>query len=323
MPVVYTNPLHPNQVSFGGKQAPSTQSNFREMIGEITSWNPNIDPMLAGKWINNYYRKVIDLRSWYGLKLRGQVNVMQPVNNGQVTVQFNNPQVTGIGTNWTAALIGKQFRTGFTFPYQTITNVISPTLLQLETPFGGPGATTGYQIVECYIDFGSNIKRLLWAVNQQQGWPMEVNMPVQTINSWDVWRQSLGWSTCFAVRSATPGGSYLTECWPTPFSNQVFPFEAYQQPPNLVEDDDSLVPWISSDLIVTRCIADALVKGGRKSDYYDPMTSREKKAEFNERVMEMAMADNDMDQQDVTWDYGFEEGRIGFGPGSTYGQSHD
>ena len=332
MPIVYQNPTYPWQTSFAGQQAASTQLNFREMLNEVTQWNPDVDPMVAGRWINNYYRKIIDMRSWYALKLKGQISVSGIYQTGQVITTLGSPFVTGVGTNWSTApqnlpgsLVGQQFRTSFTFAYQTVTNVASPTLLQLDTPFGttGPIGATGYQIVNAYIDFGANIKRLLWAVNQQQGWKMKVNVPIESINSWDTWRTNLGWSTHFAVRSMTPGGSMIQECWPTPFQQQIFPFEAYQQPPNLFLDNDAPVPWIASDLIVTRAVADALVfKGPKKNPYYDATTSMAKKAEFSERVEQMAMADNNMDQQDVTWNYGEEGEEWVGGWGSTYWQNH-
>src|ERR1700721_4021572 len=101
--VVYVNPTYPFQVSGGSVQAASTQLNYRQMLSEVTSWNPDVDPMIAGRWINNIYRKVIDMRSWYGLKLRGQGNVRAPSNTGQATTIFGNPIVNGGGTNGPAA----------------------------------------------------------------------------------------------------------------------------------------------------------------------------------------------------------------------------
>lgn len=134
----------------------------------------------------------------------------------------------------------------------------------------------------------------------------------------------MGWSRYLAQRAPSPTGSALWECWPTPFSNQVFPFEAYQQAPDLVNDDDSPVAWIASDLLVTRAVADALVfRGPKINKYYDATTSESKKREFNERLESMQMSDNDLDQQDVMWDYGHEDGGDGAGIGSAYAQSHD
>lgn len=103
----------------------------------------------------------------------------------------------------------------------------------------------------------------------------------------------------------------------------MFPFEAYQQPPDLVLDDDVMVSWIPSDLIVTRATANACLKGGRSSKYYDPTTAQMFIKEFDERVEQAQKADNNLDQQDVSWDYGDEEGSTGFGTGSAYAQSHD
>lgn len=329
MPVtIYSNALYPWQVSSDGTQAASTQLNYRQMLSEVTGWNPDVDPMQAGRWINNAYRAIIDKRSWYGLKLRGQIEVAQIVNNGQVTATMGNPVVTGIGTGWSTAaagqpgsLVGLQFRTNFTFAYQTIVNVSSPSSLQLDTPFiGAPGTnTTGYQIVQQYIDFGANIKRMLWAVNQQFGWPLAVNVPQESLNMWDTWRQNLGWSNVLSPVSASPSGSSLWECWPTPFAAQAFPFEAYQQPPDLVNDDDAPVAWIPSDLIVLPAVCQAVLRPGK---YFSPTVYQLKNAEYKDRLETAMMADNNLDQRDVTWDYGDETGGVGFGVGSAWAQSH-
>ena len=328
MPVVFTNPVFPNQVSASeATQAYSTELDYRGMIQEVTSWNSNVDPMTAGRMINKVYRKIIDYRSWYGLKLWGQIIIPNVVNQGTATMTNNSPSVTGVGTAWNPSLVGQQFRIGFTYPYQTIVQVTSPTTLVLQTPFGGISQTGGYNIFQAYVTMGGNIKRLLWAVNQQQGWPMEVNVPIETLNQWDVWRTSIGWSTVLAVKEPTPDGQYQVEVWPTPYQGQVFPFQAYKQPAELQLDTDVPVTFIRSDVLVNRAIAEALMYRPKQNAFYDPQTAvtiaTAKVAEFKEDLETMSQADNDQDQRDVTWDYGFEDGRVGFGPGSTWAQSHD
>jgi hypothetical protein len=88
-------------------------------------------------------------------------------------------------------------------------------------------------------------------------------------------------------------------------------------------DSDSPASFINADLIVTRATVDALLKGGRSSKYYDPTTAATKMAEYKDALEAMENADNSLDQRDVTWLYGFEDGRVGFGPGSVFAQSHD
>ncbi len=326
MPVVYSNPAFPNQVSSSQTvQSYATQLNFRSMIQEVTQWNPNVDPMVAGRWLNNYYRNIIDRRSWYALKLRGQISVPNTYNQGIALFTYQSPIVIGTGTNWTQAMVGQQIRTGFTYPLQTIVKVIDATHLQLDMPFGGNTQSAGYNIFTAYVVMGGNIKRFLWAVNQQQGWPMNVNVPVESINFWDVWRISIGWSTHFAVRPPTPDGQYQIEIWPLAYQNQVFPFEAYQQPVDMTLDTDTPLAWIRSDILVSRAIADAMMFGGRKSDFYDPTTAQMKIAQFNADAEAMEQADNDMDQRDVMWDYGEEDGESGpnsLAMNSTWAQNH-
>ena len=325
MPAVITqNPAFPNQVGPNGTQAFVQQLNFRQIINEICQWNPNVDPMTAARWANNRYRQIINKRQWYALKVRGNINIPTITTQGTCTVTNGSNVVQGIGTNWTNNLIGFQFRAGFTFPWATINsvNALAQTMV-IDTPFGGNTITGGFQIQSVYITLGANVTYLLNAVNQQQGWSMEVNVPVETINTWDPWRQSLGWSTILATRPPTPNGVFQVEVWPTPYQAQVFPFEAYTQPADMQLDSDSPASFINADLIVTRCIADAKLFGGRGDKYYDPVVAQAKMAEYKENLEAMENADNALDQRDVTWDYGFENGRVGFGPGSVFAQSHD
>lgn len=324
MPVIFQNPEFPNQVGPNGNKAYVQQLSFRQMINEVVWANPDLDIMRAARIVNNAYREIIDKRSWYALKIRGVINIPNTINGGQAQVTQGSNLVQGIGTAWTIGLVGQQFRVGFTFPYQTINKVDATNqILTVDTPFGGRTQIGGYNIIEAYVTIGANVKNILWAVNQQQGWPIEVNVPVQTINTWDVWRQSLGWSTVFATRPPTPDGQFQMEIWPTPYQQQVFPFEAYIQPPDMEDDSNSPASFIRADLIVCRSVAEAKMVGPRNSQYYDPAYANMKMAQYKTMLEDMENRDNGLDQQDVTWDYGFEDGRVGFGPGSTWGQSHD
>ena len=329
-PTVQSNPQVPNQQgSSPFNQAYVTQLNAGQMLREVCGWNPSVDPQTALRFINNVYRAIIDKRSWYGLKIRGQIVCGVPVSQGTCTVTAGQNTVVGIGTNWTPSIVGQQFRINFTYPYSTITAVnVGLQTLQLDFPFAGPTQTAGYMILQAYFALDANIKRLLWAVNQMMGWPMIVNaLPVELPNSWDTWRTYLGWSTHFVTRPPTPSGQYQIEVWPSPFQQQVFPYEAYTQPPDMQQDSDSPVAFIDSDAIVKGASVAALRYRPKQNTYYDPATAitvaRDLKAEFDARVESMEQKDNDIDQRDVTWDYGDEGDSYPGGYGSYWAQSHD
>jgi hypothetical protein len=293
------------------------------MINEVCLWNPDLDPMVAGRFINNALREVVDSYQWYALKVRGVINVPQITVAGTCILTQGSNTVQGVGTAWTNALIGLQFRGGFQGPWRTVNNVNAlAQTLTIDTPYGGPTRTGGYQMAQVYATLGANIKYLLNSKNQNMGWPIEVNGNEETLDNWDTWRISLGWTTYFATMPPTPDGQFQIEMWPTPYSAQTFPFQAYIQPPDMVLDTDSPPSFIRADVLVRRAIADAKLFGGRTSKYYDPLVAAQKIKEFEATLENMENASNQLDQNDVTWDYGGESGQGG-GQGCTWQQSHD
>lgn len=322
MPIVPGNAEFPNQFGPNPSIQPySTQTNLGQMIGEVLLWNPDIDPLLVRRIINNKYRSVIDYRNWTGLMVRGQVTTPQVTSTGTATATSGSNTVVGIGTTWTTDLIGLQYRSGFTNPWQTIVNVDSAAQrLTLDMPFGARTQTTGYQIVKAFATIGGNARYLLDAVNQQQGWRMDVNVPQQTLNEVDTWRSSVGWSFAFATMPPTPDGQLQYEIYPTAFFQQVFPYLAYVQPPNLENDTDTPPVFIRTDVITMMAIADALVWRGKQNKYYDPQTSQMMRGQALAELDKMSRVDDNQFQSDVTWDYGTEWG-YNTGQASLYNQS--
>ena len=179
------------------------------------------------------------------------------------------------------SVVGFQFRSSFAGPWQTIVSVNNALQqLTIDTPYGLPTRTGGFQIQAGYATLGANIKYLLWAVISSKDGRSKSMYRSALSNSWDVWRISLGWTTFFATRAPTPDGQYQIEMWPTPFQAQVFPFEAYIQPPIWYSIRLSDHRYIRADLLVTRAVADAKVFSGRGSKYYDPTVAAGKMNEF-------------------------------------------
>jgi hypothetical protein len=315
MPVVWTNPAFPNQVSASATtQAYSVQLNFGSMLREVTNWNSNVDSEVAGRMINNRMRQIIDRRTWYATKTRGVANVPNIQTTGTATVTYGSPFVQGIGTNWTPTLVGLQFRQTFTQPYQTIVAVNPPgqpaQTIQLDTPYPGPTFTGAYYILQVYLTFGGNVKRLLWAANQLFGWPLDIGVKVEELNAKDQWRAAMGWATTMATRPPTPDGQFQVEVWPSPYAAQTFPFEAYTEPASMVLDTDTPQAWIRSDVIVTGAISDALLYRPKQNAFYDSATAVNiatiKAAQFQKDLLEMENADEGLEQQAVQWDYNSE-----------------
>src|SRR6185437_4909739 len=210
----------PNLVTITGEvnqisPAPTTQLNLRQIIGEVSQWNPDLTPLLIRRWVNNHYREIVDKREWYGTMIRGQVMVPNVYSTGTVSVTLGSPVVTGSGTGWTQANVGMQFRLGFTTGFQNIQSVQSATQMTLDLPWGNPSqAAAGYQILQNWFSF-PNIKRIKEMVNQRQGYRLLLNIPQQAVNEYDTWRTTTGWTWMLANKEPTAAGWPQWELYPT------------------------------------------------------------------------------------------------------------
>jgi len=281
------------------------QSTFAQMAGEIQRWNPEVDNLLARRWLNNVYRRIVDSRNWYGMLLRGQLTVPAIYTTGTVAVTVGYNTVTGTGTAWDASFIGRQFRSGYTqSPIATITNVADATHLTLEAVWGGTSYTsTGYQIFQSIVNFGAKVKLLTQMINLRQNRPMEVNVPQAYLDARDPWRSRIGWAEVAACYPASVDGITQWELWPIPVSQQTFPYRAYVQPPDLSANSDVPYPFIRSDILVYGAIPFALLHGGLKSKYYDPVTAKMFMGMFAAEMMKLELKDNDYFQKDGQWDW--------------------
>jgi len=305
----------------GTQRSPTTQLNFRQMVGEVMQWNPDLPVQMAKRFLQNSYRRIVDSRDFYGNLVKGQVSVPNAYTTGTANLVNGSPVVNGVGTNWVDSMIGEQFRVGFSTPIYTIVNVVSPTQLQLDLPWGSPTQSNlGYQIFQNIVNFGPNIKRLLDVVNQVQGYRLGLNIPQTVLDIYDTWRTNMGWTILVANYAPSPTGVPQFELYPPPTYQQTFPFLAYVQPPDLIQDTDAPVVSIRSDVIVYGAIPHALLFRGKKSNYYDPQTAQYFQKMFEMELQKNKMNDNDLYQKDVIWEYS-KWPLQGFG--ANFWQSHE
>jgi hypothetical protein len=305
----------------GTQQPQSVQLNFRQMVGELMEHNADLPVQIAKRFIQNSYRRIIDSRNFYGTLVKGQVTVPNAYTTGTVLLNNGSPNVTGTGTTWINSMIGEQFRIGFSTPIYTIINVLSPTQLVLDLPWGGQSqATLGYQIFQSIVSFGANIKRLLAVVNQIQGYRLALNIPQEVLNIYDTWRTNMGWTTLVANYAPSPTGQPQFELYPPPTFQQSFPFLAYTQPPDLIQDKDSPVVSVRSDVIMYGAIPQALLFRGKENKYYDPQTAQYYQKMYENELQKNKMNDNDLYQKDLIWEYA-NWPLTGFG--ASFWQSHE
>ena len=319
MPVVTVNPITvPGQVN-QTQIAASTQKNFRQQIGEVLQWNPEANALMVKSWLNNAYRQILDKRLWYGLMVRGQIQVPNVYTTGTATFTLGSATVQGYGTSWTTDMIGRQIRSGFSTGFYNIAAVdASNQKITLDLPWGNPTVTqAGYTIMQVWVTLGYNIKMVLWAVNQRQGYPLAVNVPQKYVNARDTWRTTTGWTRWLVNMPPSAKGEPMYELWPAPTFQQAFPFCAYTQTRDMEEDTDYPAAFVRSDILVKEAVKDALLFR-KDSPYYDPTTAAIKHKEFLSDVEDLKMMDDNLYPKDLLWDV-----QEGAGGGGVWDQMHE
>lgn len=305
MPITPTIPI-PGQVSPSGVKPYVQQQTVGAIIGQALSWNPDFDSSIAYVHLNGHLRKIYDRRTWYGLMIRGQISTTGYLQGGSVTVTQGSATVSGAGTTWTPAIIGRQFRIGYNTPPYTITSLDQTNqILTLELPWASTTqASQGYFIAQYYYNLGPNIKYIHTAKNMLQAWRLRLNYNQQSLDAIDPWRINTFMPRALAQMPPGINGEYMVELWPVPTIVQALPYIAVVQPPNVTKDQDSLPTAIRTDVVAKFLIADALVyRGPKLNKYYDATEAARLRGEAEAELLMMAKTDEDLYRQNLLMDW--------------------
>lgn len=297
-------PTIAGQITPSGVAPYSNQANFGQVVGRVNGYHSGCSPSVVQNLINNVVRRAYDRRLWYGLMTKGQIISPGFYSAGTITATFNSRSVQGIGTAWNGAMIGQQFRQGFTSPIYTIVNVdIANQVLTLELPWGLPTVTSiGYFIAQYYYSV-PNIKFFLSVKNLQMMYRMYTNMSQSLLENWDPARLQMVYPRVLATMPPDINGSYQFELWPAPSTKQAFPYLAYVQPPNLTKDEDNFPAFMRSDVFELGAIAEVLRYRPRDNSYYSEAAAIQMADTFTKHfemeLISASNADENLYRQDI------------------------
>jgi hypothetical protein len=280
------------------------QMNFGQICGQGLAANPDWDPSEIQTEVNSIVRTIYDRRTWYGLMVRGQIVTSGFTIGGSVNITQGSPFIQGVGTSWTPAIIGQCFRLGYNTPPYVIRALDQTNqILTIEMPWGGVSYTgSGYFAAQYYYSPGCNVKYIHTARNMIMAWRLRLNYNQQTLDAIDPWRINTFSPSVLAQLPPDPNGAYQVELWPVPSIVQALPFIAVVQPPNLVDDGDTLPAYLRTDIVVRFLKAEAKVRGGPKQNkYYDDADASRLRAEAERELISLAMKDEDLYRQNLLY----------------------
>jgi hypothetical protein len=172
-----------------------------------------------------------------------------------------------------SSLTGLQFRAGYNYPIFTVLAVIDQNTLLLDNQWGGPPLNAApYQIVKMYVTISSKLRKMLDAVDQEQGWPLDLTTYTwQLLNSIDPQRSDTSDPRTLVPYSPSYAGNQQWEIWPASATPRQIAILYTKQWPELVDPTDIppnfLEPTIFTNLAASTALATKLTA---KDEWYDP-----------------------------------------------------
>lgn len=233
--------------------------------------------------------------------------------------QFLHP--TPGTTLTTSSLTGQQFRLDESNPIFTVTSVQSQTSLMLDLPWGNAAVSnSAYQIVKAYFTLAPDLKDLLFMIDQIQGIPLRIHVPVMEINWRDPQRSSTGPPLSVVDLAPSAGGSMQYELWPWQFGAYQLGFIYQKQWPDMANDTDR-PPWfINPTVFFHGALADALnFRVNEKDIYHNPKLAMHYEQRFMMGLEDAKNADESKFQR--AYSFNFEQ--LFGSAGANFWQNHD
>lgn len=111
---------------------------------ELQGFTPELNAIQCGLRINRSYEHLLNAHTWSFLFTEALVKLYAPITAGTATAVNGSNNITGTGTTWTSAVVGRYIKIGSSFTFYRITGLVVLTqVLTIESTFGEANVTDG------------------------------------------------------------------------------------------------------------------------------------------------------------------------------------
>lgn len=182
---------------------------FNTLSQRMLNRAPDVGPILCQQFVSDAWHTLQARRKW-SWRRRGSVFAppsAYSVGTASTNVGGGNPTVvTGVGTTWTASMVGSQIRLGgLLYPYYTIIGVVSATSILIDQPWFGPDVSgVSYQIVKIYYQVPSDFGYFDVVVSIKDGFRLFHDLSQSDLGFLDPQRSTQGQTYAMALKDYTP-----------------------------------------------------------------------------------------------------------------------
>ncbi len=279
---------------------------FQQIWNKVLLRCPAASSFLARDWVNNAFRQVAERRRWSWLVKYSQFLVPALYNTGTVTLTRGAVGVTGSGTTFTAAMVGRQFRIGTGTPIYTIATYVNATSITLDSAWGGDSvAASSYQIYQCYFTPPSDFHAFISVYDPAMNWQLWRNIQQGELNLWDAQRSNVGQAYCVASYDYGSGIIPRYELWPHQQAQYVYPFLYEARAVDIQDSGATLPTFIRGDVLLEMALAEAARWPGPSLDKVNPYRSDKlammHEARAERMVLQLELQDDNTYEDDLTY----------------------
>jgi hypothetical protein len=217
-----------------------------------------LDPGHADRVIGDAYQQILRSRPWVVALKTAQLWIFAPYSTGTVNTTSGSAIITGSGTTFTSALVGRYISVGDTVP-QRIVTFTSPTSITIDTAWSGASISgQTYTILHLRLALPSDAERAVTVSGQN--WNLK-RRTMAFINEYDPRRrvraEPLVW--CETERHGSPA-SYSApeiELWPAPSQERLYRAVYRATVPSPTLDTDVFL--LNEDMVLHNALAHALM----------------------------------------------------------------
>ena len=286
-------------------------STFDQLWRKLLLYYPDLPLPLAQEFTNTAYSRALTNMDWSGLRGYGEFQIPAAYTTGTVDVVQNSDSVTGVGTTWTSAMVGRQLIVNGLGPFYTIVEVVSTVKLNLDRVYGGADASAqSYEINLAYVTLPTDFLHFTSIIDIANRWRIWHIQNQEWLDAVDAARTYTGTpSWVFAAATPSPVTATLNqvryERWPRGVDAVTYPYSYIKQPPLMSASTDRPVFPIRGDAIREGALAElALYKGTteKPNPYYDLGAHKLHESRFLQRVEQCKSDDEGIRQTRVWYD---------------------
>lgn len=170
---------------------------FVSLSNRLLNRAPGVGLALSQQLINDSWRTLQSRREWSFRRRHGTFAPPNIYTTGQATtnVATGSPTlITGIGTTWTQAMIGRQIRIGgLLYPYYTIVGWLDATHILIDQPWAGADVIAQpYQILQIYYPVPADFGYWVVVVSVKDGYRLWTNVTETDLGLLDPQRTNQG-----------------------------------------------------------------------------------------------------------------------------------